>query len=118
MIKVHTLWLINFDYAAESQNNLYNIGPKNITRYVGENNVFIPCPSLHQYLPIWKINESYYELYSLPVPFVPASRGIMIPRVTIGLNGTKLSCYYTTGNEIRQSSVGIFTVKWIEGESD
>ena len=89
-----------------------NIGPSNITRHAGERNIFIPCTFSGQYYPIWKINGNYYIESSLPSGLIQASYGLLIPYVSIDLNGTSFQCFVsdTTTYQTRASSIGILTV--------
>ena len=95
-----------------SANSLYDIGPKNITRYEGEDNVFIPCLFNSFDLPFWEINNHYYGLFSLPQGFFPASKGIIIPAIRVDMNGTTFRCYFLDRNSqaIQGSSIGVLTV--------
>ena len=95
------------------QINREMIGPSNISREEGERNVYIPCPFYHDYHnPIWKINGFYYEASSLPEDFVPATSGLEIIRVHVGLNLTTFQCYTTidTGFELQSSTEGLLIV--------
>lgn len=91
-----------------------DVGPKNITRFAGEDNVFIPCPT-REYLPVWEIDGHYYDVYSLPPLFVPAFNGIIIPVVHPEMNETSFRCIYSSDDEIKRSSIGFLIVKWSEG---
>lgn len=86
----------------------------NITRAEGEVNVFIPCPlsDTGSTNPIWKINETYYEVYNLPRKFRPATYGILITRVDGGMNGTTFQCIDEHNFE---STVGMLTVEQAPG---
>ena len=90
-----------------------NIGPNNITRRIGDKNVFIPCPFAGPYLPLWMINNVKYELYSIPDDFVPSLYGLLIPEVSVSLNQTQFRCIISTGhsNDVHISTLGILTVE-------
>lgn len=91
-----------------SQTVIPKIGPQNITRAEGEVNVYIPCSLTESDNPIWKINNTYYEVYNLPRKFIPASLGLLITRVEIEMNGTTFQCIELGGSV---SSVGILIVE-------
>lgn len=95
-----------------SERNVYTVGPANITRAVGENNVYIPCSLTGPYNPLWNISHQYYEAYSLPEEMVTASYGLVITRVAEKMNGTTFQCLAADGIDAatHSSSVGTLTV--------
>lgn len=92
----------------------YNdIGPQNITRRSGESNVYIPCSIPGIYFPMWRINDIYYEAFSLPEGLIPASYGLLISVVGLNMDGWSFQCLASTGYslDVRISTVGVLTVE-------
>lgn len=90
-----------------------DIGPQNITRRAGESDVYIPCSIPGIYFPMWRINDIYYEAFSLPEGLVPASYGLLIPTVGLNMDGWTFQCLASTGYslDVHISTVGVLTVE-------
>ena len=91
------------------------LGPRNITRAEGTEDINIPCQSYtSQVTPFWKINDTIYYYSDVPPPFKASKTGreILIPVVDSTLNGTSLQCFIpsSTGDELIGSTVGVITV--------
>ena len=85
-----------------------DVGPMDITRRENERNVAIPCPFSGPHVPLWKINDAFYEISMLPADFFPNWHGLLIPIVTRQLNGTTFQCFAPTDSpyQLLSSSEG------------
>lgn len=83
------------------------IGPRNITRMEGQNNIFIPCP-YYTSLPVWKINKITYTVSNFrDLPYLQAfPQGLMIKNLTKDMNNTKFQCFHHDA----ESTIGILKV--------
>ena len=91
------------------------LGPRNITRAEGTEDINIPCQSYPpQATPFWKINGTIFYYSDVPPLFKVSKSGreILIPVVDSTLNGTSFQCFTpsSTRNEIIGSTVGVITV--------
>ena len=107
-----------FEYKASCSGNAF-LGPRNVTRAEGTENIHIPCQSYPpQATPFWKINGTIYYYSDVPPPFVVSKSGreITIPVVDSTLNGTSFQCFIpsSTGDELIVSTVGVITVRLTE----
>lgn len=87
--------------------------PMNITRMVGEENVFIPCPFEFSSIPsIWRINGTDYTASTLPSIYRLVPSGLFINTVHKCLNQVPFQCIDTSGTSLRPqlSLVGYLTV--------
>lgn len=91
---------------------LHGVGPLNITRKMGEENVHIDCPFSTTNAPFWRINNSQYGPSSLPSLVNPTVFGITITTVNDALNQTTFQCLTPsgTGSDVLVSEVGMLTV--------
>jgi hypothetical protein len=62
-------------------------------------NIFIPCTLNQNAAPFWIINGSVYDFLSIPqtflsgaIPAVNSFNGIVLPQVTLQLNGVTFVC--------------------------
>ena len=87
-------------------------GPHNITRIEGEENVLVDCPFSSTGAPIWRINDSLFDVASIQPPFIPTTFGITISLVTRNIDQTRFQCFAPTGNglQVNASDVGTLTV--------
>lgn len=89
-----------------------NLGPRNLTRYENEPNVYIPCPFSGSANPIWRINGVDYEAFNLPFNLLPVSYGLLIPIVELGMDGKTFQCISQAGPSVPlMSSVGTLKVE-------
>ena len=91
------------------------IGPSNILRGENETNVFIPCPYLGPYNPVWTINGIDYEVFSIPNLYKAARYGLLIEMISKEMNGTTFQCHVSTGQvegnmNLLSSSIGTLIV--------
>lgn len=88
------------------------VGPVNITRQEGEDNVIIHCPFSTSSTPIWRINSMLYEPLPLRLPLMPTKNGISISVVDMIYNNTSFQCFTPNGNglDVCKSSTGTLTV--------
>lgn len=88
------------------------LGPIDIIRRVGENDIIIMYPTFQVVAPIWRINNFTYGASSLPSPFQPAYDNLLIPFVLLTMNKFTFQCFVPTGIglEVVPSSVGTLTV--------
>ena len=103
-----------FEYKASCSGNNF-LGPRNITRAEGTEDIDIPCQSyLSQATPFWKINSTIYYYSDVPPPFKASNSGrqILIPVLDSILNGTSFQCFIpsSTRDELIGSTVGVITV--------
>lgn len=91
---------------------LVDLGPRNVTRFENEANVYIPCPFPGSSNPIWRINGIDYEAFNLPLNMLPVSYGLLIPVVELGMDGKSFQCILQT-DEVHQlmSDIGILKVE-------
>lgn len=76
-------------------------------------NIFIPC-NLHQDVaPYWIINGLVYELFGIPqsfpfglIPAVDSFTGLLIPTVTLDLDGVTFQCASFNENGMRILGTG------------
>ena len=104
----------SLNYKAPCSGNNF-LGPKNIIRAEGTEDIHIPCQSYPpQATPFWKINGTGYYYSNVPPPFKASKSGreIIIPVIDSTLNGTSLQCLTptSTGDELIGSTIGIITV--------
>lgn len=104
--------------------SLYSLGPKDITRTVGEKDVFIPCLYHGRHIQAWDIKygantmvKRYDQMAVSDIHqhFAPKiNLGILIHTITAEMNGTTFQCYSTSeiaGEYLSSSSqTGILTV--------
>ena len=93
----------------------YDLFPLNITRCIGERDIFIPC--LHPRGPhlIWLIDNQTQDVISgsATSDFIPiVDRGLLIPLITRDMNQTTFSCILQLNPSDRpiRSRTGILTV--------
>ena len=65
---------------------------------------------------MWEINHNLYDLFSLPRNIYPAANGLIIPNVTLDLDGTTFRCYNSIQHDnnnlsLFKSETGVLTVK-------
>lgn len=102
--------------SVETQRQLSNIGPRNITRTEGEVNVYIPCPFPGSFSPIWIISGMHYEAFNLPENMYSVSFGLLIKYVTKEMDGKTFQCILQADveNGFYSSSIGILTVEELQ----
>ena len=87
----------------------FNLGPMDLIRKIGEQNVFIPCPYAGEYSTVWEINGILYDESNLPAGFKSYARGLLIEEIQEQLDGITYQCLYQSGNGprvIQRSSQG------------
>ena len=84
--------------------------PENKTRPEGTVSVLFECPFSANKAPIWKINDSLYDPYSLPPPLQPTVDGIKVSRVELGENQTTFQCFAPIGNELQMDASDVATL--------
>ena len=106
-------------YKTASLNHLCSgsnfLGPENITRVEGSNQIIIRCQSYPVLTtPFWKINGTIYYFSDVPPPFEVSKSGreIEIPLVTLSLNGAYFQCFIpsSSGGGLFSSSTGVLMV--------
>ena len=99
-------------FVANSVAFIATVGPTDITRTVGADDVVILCPSYEKIAPIWSINEYTYTIITLPKDFKPAFANLVIPYVFEYMNKFTFQCFIPTGVglEVMNSSIGVLTV--------
>ena len=90
--------------------------PRNITRYISETYVFIPCP----FEPvIWRINGRDFISATLPPLYLWTPNGLIIKKVYACMDQSSFQCIDTPKNSltgIRESDIGTLTVLPRESE--
>ena len=86
--------------------------PENKTRSEGMVGVPFVCPFSINRAPIWKINDSIYDPFSLPVLLQPTVDGINVTVVEKSYNQTRFQCFAPSGNglQVEASDVATLTV--------
>ena len=88
----------------------FNLGPMDLTRKIGEQNVFIPCSFAGEYSTVWEINGALYDESNLPSGFLSFAHGLLIKEIREQLDGVTYRCLYTLENgAIQTSSQGTLT---------
>ena len=93
------------------------IGPTNITRRAGEEDVIIVCPAYGPAAPIWRINGLLYGATSLPSAFHSAYENLRIPVVKVNMHNYSFQCFIPTGIKLNVlgSSIGVLSVEPEQG---
>ena len=90
--------------------------PRNITRYVNETYVLIPCP----FEPVvWRINRRDYISVTLPPLYLWIPNGLVIRKVYACMDQSSFQCIDMPKNDlsgIRESDIGTLTVLPRAGE--
>lgn len=88
------------------------MGPRNITRVVGEEYVPIPCPFSGQYTIIWEINGIPYEHTTLPSTYELGKGVLIIKNIRLSMNNSTFRCLYPTGHHytVKASDIGTLLV--------
>ena len=83
-------------------------------RRIHEEDVFIPCPFSGSAFPIWIINGVHYEVFHVPVEYIPSPYGLLIPSLQNikHLNGTTFKCIVSADNKLGyiESTTGMLIV--------
>ena len=75
-----------------------------INRTEGDTNIPLECPFSINRAPIWRINDSLYDLFSLPSPLLPTTDGLNIAVIDISQNDTRFQCLAPSGNGLSMSA--------------
>lgn len=82
----------------------FNVGPVDLLRKIGEENVYIPCPFAGKYAQTWEINGVLYDQSNLPSNFRLYAYGLLINKIEADLDGTTYRCFYPQEDGTNQSS--------------
>lgn len=80
----------------------------NITRYVGDKNVYIHCPFGGPAAVTWRIGDHFYSQSSLPEPFIYVPGGMIIRVITMDMSGLSFQCF--TPSNLGLYDIGSSTV--------
>lgn len=88
------------------------IGPVDITRKIGEDDVVIICPAYGPGAPIWRINGLTYGASSLPASFEAVYENLLILSIEPDMNNYTFQCFIVDSNSLNvvESSVGVLTI--------
>ena len=71
----------------------FGIGhPTNITRHVGDTNVFIPCPFGGPASVTWRIGDTHYAQSRLPDPYFSIPGGLILRAIEEDMSGLIFQC--------------------------
>ena len=80
------------------------LATKIIERAEGYRNVPLECPFSINRAPVWRINNSLYDLFSLPSPLLPTTYGLNIAVIDRSQNNTRFQCLAPSGNGLSMSA--------------
>lgn len=82
----------------------------NRIRPEGTKNEIIECSFSDNRAPIWRINDSLYDPFSLPSPLEPTLDGLIIAVVERSYNNTRFQCLALDGNGLEMVTDGVTTL--------
>ena len=85
-------------------------GNANRIRPEGTKNEIIECSFSDNRAPIWQINDTVYEPFSLPLPLEPTLDGLNIAVIERSYNNTRFQCLALGGNGFKMVAGDVTTL--------
>ena len=76
----------------------------------GTKNEIFECSFSDNRAPVWRINDSLYEPFSLPSPLEPTLDGLIISVIERSYNNTRFQCLALDGNGLKMVADGVTTL--------